>query len=81
MVDKAVLSIATGGTIAHLLAIDYGLKPLLTVMGSLHQIKGIFLLSSQITFGESGALTLDAEGETRIQNGTESMLKSLSRPA
>ena len=75
------MSIATGGTIAHLLAIDYGLKPLLTVMGCTHQIKGIFLLSSQITFGESGALTLDAEGETRIQNGIESMLKALSRPA
>ena len=74
---KTVLSIATGGTIAPLLAIDYGLKPLLTVMGATHQLKGIFLLSSQITFEESGALKLEAEGEARIQDGIQAMLAAI----
>ena len=45
---KAVLPLATGGTIAHLLSIDYGLRPVLLSMCPRHVTHGRFILDTQI---------------------------------
>src|SRR6476469_3983949 len=36
LAGKIIFPIATGGTIAHLLAIDYALKPVLSTLGARH---------------------------------------------
>lgn len=77
LVDKIILPIATGGTLAHLLAIDYGIKPLLSIMGCTQALKGIYLLSNQITFDESGGLVVDPEGSERLADGIQSLHKAL----
>ncbi len=79
-VGKTILPIATGGTIAHLLAIDYGLKPLLTVMGATQILKGIFLLSTQITFVDT-EMRLDPEASERLQAGIQAMIKAFPPPS
>ncbi len=45
---KAVLPLATGGSLAHVLAIDYGLRPVLASMGARHVVPGYFLLDQWI---------------------------------
>src|SRR3569833_676592 len=40
---KAVLPIATGGSVAHLLALDYGLRPVLQSMGARHIVQSLFV--------------------------------------
>ncbi|WP_047154617.1 NADPH-dependent FMN reductase [Aneurinibacillus tyrosinisolvens] len=46
--DKIVLPIAVGGTLAHLLTIDYALKPVLNALGARYIYSGVYILDSQI---------------------------------
>ena len=48
---KAVLPLATGGTLAHLLAVDYALRPVLSALGARHVVPGTFLLDSAFVSG------------------------------
>ncbi|RJL35576.1 NADPH-dependent FMN reductase [Bailinhaonella thermotolerans] len=45
---KTVVPVATGGTAAHLLAVDYALRPVLSVLGARHVTRGLFVLDTQI---------------------------------
>ncbi|MEV0391416.1 NADPH-dependent FMN reductase [Nonomuraea sp. NPDC050643] len=45
---KTVVPIATGGTRAHLLAVDYALRPVLSVLGARHVTRGLFVLDTEI---------------------------------
>ncbi|GDY88181.1 hypothetical protein SAVCW2_73800 [Streptomyces avermitilis] len=53
-----MLPLATGGTTAHVLAIDYALRPVLNSMGAAHIVQGWFTLDKDITAGEDGSLTV-----------------------
>ncbi|MGW2705502.1 NADPH-dependent FMN reductase [Streptomyces sp. NPDC001340] len=56
LAGKTVLPLATGGTTAHVLAIDYALRPVLASMGPAHITPGWFTLDEDITVGEDGTL-------------------------
>lgn len=45
---KTVLPLATGGSQAHVLAIDYAFRPVLSSMGAEHVVQGYFLLDRLI---------------------------------
>ncbi|MER6912690.1 NADPH-dependent FMN reductase [Streptomyces sp. NPDC000594] len=58
LAGKTVLPLATGGTTAHVLAIDYALRPVLSSMGATHVVQGWFTLDKDITVGDDGAVTV-----------------------
>ncbi len=58
LAGKVVLPLATGGTTAHVLAIDYALRPVLSSMGAAHVVPGWFTLDKDITVHQDGALTV-----------------------
>ncbi len=74
---KAILPIATGGTLAHLLAIDFAMKPVLSVMGATHILRGVYILSSQIQFDAAGILQLEADIEERLQAGIRALAQAV----
>ncbi|TDD44106.1 NADPH-dependent FMN reductase [Saccharopolyspora elongata] len=49
---KAVLPLATGGTVAHVLAIDYALRPVVHSLGARHAVQSFFLLDKHISVVE-----------------------------
>ncbi|AIR88673.1 NADPH-dependent FMN reductase [Pseudomonas cremoricolorata] len=49
---RIVLPIATGGSIAHMLAVDYALKPVLAALKAQETLHGIFADDSQISYGQ-----------------------------
>jgi FMN reductase len=49
LAGKVVLPLATGGSTAHVLAIDYALRPVLSSLGPAHVVQGYFLLEQDIT--------------------------------
>ncbi|MER6188551.1 NADPH-dependent FMN reductase [Streptomyces cyaneofuscatus] len=57
---KTVLPLATGGSTAHVLAIDYALRPVLTSMGAAHVVPGWFTLDKDITVRADGTVALAA---------------------
>ncbi|MFD9002561.1 NADPH-dependent FMN reductase [Streptomyces sp. NPDC059582] len=58
LTGKTVLPLATGGSVAHVLAIDYALRPVLSSMGAGHIVQGWFTLDTDITVHENGSLTV-----------------------
>lgn len=68
---KVVLPIATGGSIAHLLAVDYALKPVLSALKAQETLQGIFADDSQITYGQGNAA---AQLEERLEQRFEAVL-------
>ena len=51
---KTVLPLATGGSLAHLLAIDYALKPMLSALGATDLLQGVYIVDKQLTVGTDG---------------------------
>ena len=64
---KVVFPIATGGSLAHLLMLDYALHPVLSALGARHVLRGVYLPDSQILRSEGGAIQLAEEAEERLR--------------
>jgi FMN reductase len=56
---KSVLPIATGGSLAHVLSIDYALRPVLASMGAGHVTNGYFFLDKQLERLDDDHLHID----------------------
>ncbi|MBA6440807.1 NADPH-dependent FMN reductase [Streptomyces sp. GMR22] len=68
LTGKTVLPLATGGSTAHVLAIDYALRPVLSSMGAGHIVPGWFTLDKDITIAEDGtAVVAPATAEALAQ--------------
>lgn len=77
---KVVLPIATGGSIAHMLAVDYALKPVLSALKAQEMLHGIFAEDSQIAYGEGSAQAqLVPVLEQRLQESLEQFYSALAR--
>jgi len=79
--DKVVLPLATGGTIAHVLSIDYALRPVLSSLDPLHVVSGLFILDKQLTLQEDGRLELEAEASKKLDTVLDGFLGCLKRAA
>ncbi|WP_328382500.1 NADPH-dependent FMN reductase [Streptomyces sp. NBC_00400] len=74
LTGKTVLPLATGGSTAHVLAIDYALRPVLSSMGAAHIVQGWFVLDRHLAVREDGALTV----EPGAQEGLDQVLAQFS---
>ena len=77
LVGKPILPIATGGTLAHLLAIDYALNPVLGVLGATHILQGVYLVDAQFQRLETGGVEFnDAELAARFQSALTELVQA-----
>ncbi|MEW2168261.1 NADPH-dependent FMN reductase [Streptomyces sp. NPDC007084] len=58
LTGKTVLPLVTGGSTAHVLALDYALRPVLNSMGAAHIVQGWFTLDKDITTAPDGSVTV-----------------------
>lgn len=65
---KAVLPLAVGGSAAHLLAIDYSLKPVLATLGATQILATLYATESQLRWDEQGGLQLDDDIAVRLED-------------
>lgn len=65
---KAVLPLATGGTLAHVLAIDYALRPVLSALGARHVVTGLFVLDKLLDRRPQGGVTVSEEIRGRLDD-------------
>jgi FMN reductase len=80
LASKVVLPIATGGSIAHMLAVDYALKPVLAALKAQEMLQGIFAEDSQIAYGEGSApASLSSALEQRLESALEEFHQALVR--
>ena len=64
--DKIVLPLATGGSAAHFLALDYALKPVLSALGARHVLDGVFATDAQLRRHEAGSFVPEPDLIARL---------------
>ena len=73
--EKTVLPLATGGSTAHQLAIDYALKPVLSALGATDLLQGVYVVDKQLTVKADGTLDFaDEELAARFKNALEHLI-------
>ncbi|MDI9635341.1 NADPH-dependent FMN reductase [Geitlerinema splendidum] len=80
LVGKPVLAIATGGTLAHYLILDYALKPVLSALGARHIPAGVYVLDTQIQKLPNGEYQLDEEVKQRLEKAVQDFITTLTSP-
>ncbi|QXI38332.1 NADPH-dependent FMN reductase [Pseudomonas xantholysinigenes] len=77
---KVVLPIASGGSIAHMLAVDYALKPVLAALKAQETLQGIFADDSQIAYADGDRpARLDPALEQRLLDALDTFHGALAR--
>ena len=66
--DKVLLPLATGGSHAHVLALDYALRPVLQSMDPAQIVGGLFVHEEALKPSQTGELALGAELSTRLDS-------------
>ncbi|RMH83383.1 NADPH-dependent FMN reductase [Pseudomonas sp. AOB-7] len=80
LAHKVVLPLASGGSPAHLLAVDYALKPVLAALKAQEMLSGVFAVDQQIAYPEGGEpAQLDEELRERLDESVEQLLAALAR--
>ncbi|WP_288856099.1 NADPH-dependent FMN reductase [uncultured Pseudomonas sp.] len=80
LAHKVVLPMATGGSIAHMLAVDYALKPVLSALKAQELLHGIFAEDSQIVYGEGSVQAqLVPVLEQRLHEALEQLYSAMAR--
>jgi FMN reductase len=71
---KTVLPLATGGSIAHLLALDYALKPVISALGARDILDPVFATDSQIPKHETQGYLPQADVQQRVASSLRTLL-------
>lgn len=77
---KVVLPLATAGSSAHMLAVDYALKPVLAALKAQEMLHGVFAEDRQISYGEGDApAQLVPVLQERLDDALEHFFAALAR--
>ncbi len=79
--NKTVLPIATGGSPAHLLVLDYALKPVLGALGASDILQGVYVTDDQLQLGENGDLFIGEDIKARFDRELDSLATKVKTPA
>lgn len=78
---KLVLPLFIGGTIAHLLAVDYALKPVAAALGGTNILGGVFAVDQWISRLELGGYELTESLRERLDDALNDLNAELARYA
>jgi FMN reductase len=81
LANKTVLPVATGGSPAHVLAIDYGLRPVLASLGARHVTNGFFFVDKQIERHDDDSRRLDPQAAERFEPVLREFIASVPAPS
>lgn len=76
---KAVLAIATAGSSAHALTLDFALQPVLSALRARYVLSSVHALDYQVSWTAEAGLQLDADIACRIEEGVRHLVNS-TRP-
>ncbi|MFE6842939.1 NADPH-dependent FMN reductase [Streptomyces sp. NPDC057686] len=81
LAGKTVLPIATGGSLAHVLTLDYALRPVLAALGARHVTAGRFVLDSSVERGAGRPDRLRPEAELDLFQAVDEFAGALDTAA
>lgn len=74
---KIIVPLFIGGTIAHLLAIDYTIKPVASALGATHFLSGVYAIDQQVERLEGGGFRLTEELTSRLDGALAQLEEEL----
>ncbi|EFM10301.1 FMN reductase [Paenibacillus curdlanolyticus YK9] len=80
LANKVIAPVFIGGTIAHLLSIDYALKPVLSSLGARNFASAIYATDNQVTRSGQGddlTFSLNDELTERLDNAIQELVEEL----
>lgn len=78
---KIVYPLFVGGTIAHFLAIDYSLKPVVSALGATNILNGVYALDQWITRVDANQFELTEELTNRLETSLDVLIHEIkSKP-
>jgi FMN reductase len=77
---KIVLPIASGGSVAHLLAIDYALKPVLSILGASELLQGVYAADDQVQLSAAGKPIIEEKLDARFNESIQLLASQLRPP-
>lgn len=77
LAGKAVLPLATGGSVAHVLSLDYALRPVVHSLGPRHVVQSFFLLNEHLTV-DGDALDVHEDSAGALHDVLEQFDKALN---
>ena len=78
---KAVLPIATAGSLAHGLALEYALKPVLSALGARYVLAGFCVLDADMVYEAGRPVRVAPEADGRLTRSLGELEASLDRSA
>lgn len=75
--DKLILPVATGGSVAHFLAVDYALKPVLSALGARHILSTLFATEAQLVRNADRGYIFADEVRTRLDDAVEQLTQGV----
>jgi len=75
--QKVILPLATSNTIAHSLAIDYSLKPVLAELGATNILNSVFAVEDRLHQSSSGT-TVDIAITLRLQTALQDLVEAIA---
>jgi FMN reductase len=77
---KTILPLATGGSLAHLLALDYALKPVLSALGARDILDAVYATDADLSKRPDGAYELDARIARRLTQASQELHERYTAP-
>ncbi|KAI1690900.1 NADPH-dependent FMN reductase domain-containing protein [Ditylenchus destructor] len=81
LAGKSIWTLATGGSLAHLLALDYGLLPVLSALGARSHIDGVYAADAHIAKNPAGDYQVADDILRRLSSGAAQVLDRSPRSA
>ncbi len=81
LADKVVLPLATGGSLAHALILDYALRPVLQSMAARHVVQGYLVVDRFIESDNDGVTTIGGEALPGLTDVVDGFLQALELDA
>jgi FMN reductase len=79
LAGKSVLPVATGGSLAHVLALDYGLRPVIQSLAAGHVAPSVFVLGEQVVTTDADTI-LDERADILLRNAISDFQLWLTQP-
>ncbi|QWV18621.1 NADPH-dependent FMN reductase [Stutzerimonas zhaodongensis] len=80
LANKAVLPLASGGSAAHMLTLDYALKPVLAALKAQEILQGVYAVDQQIAYAEGNQpARLEDELRERLEAAASQLFAALAR--
>lgn len=75
LAGKMILPLFIGGSLAHLLSIDYSLKPVLSSIGARHILGGVYAVDAQVARKEDGGFDIAEVLQERLNSAVEELVE------